>query len=402
MKAMTDTVIASLQDRPITNKDICRHHFRPDFPEKLFSTLEIVFLLDGERFRYGFKHSGEEVASEWLYRQKQGQKEELLFARAEIVLEIGEDFKELKGCRKQINNYKLTLAIAAQAGGEISKRVAYGIGYGRFHFQGIPNTTLDTFTAALWEETDEEEKKENRREIVQFLRRFQLDFVDIQVESKNSSTGGGLQKADWEEIEKEISALLEMDPSLDPEQELSQLLEGSKGGYSDLWEPSVTFEHSYYDDYGKKEGYLTTELNLNTQESGGTIQLFEMAGPAISALGMGGTLIIDDLDARMHPAQAQILIDLFDDPKTNPSGAQLVYTTRNTQLLPTDHNRIWITEKNALERTDLYSLAYLEELRRTSWESDKSMGGKNFVRGQYGTIPFIGYQPQAAEEQHAL
>ena len=47
----------------------------------------------------------------------------------------------------------------------------------------------------------------------------------------------------------------------------------------------------------------------------------------------GNILVVDKLDAKMHPLISLEIISLFNDPKRNPHGAQLIFTTHDTNLL---------------------------------------------------------------------
>lgn len=70
-----------------------------------------------------------------------------------------------------------------------------------------------------------------------------------------------------------------------------------------------------------------------TEESAGTQTWFALIGPALTALRGGQILLFDEIDASLHPKLSARLLELFQDPATNPRGAQLIFTTHDTSLL---------------------------------------------------------------------
>ena len=86
----------------------------------------------------------------------------------------------------------------------------------------------------------------------------------------------------------------------------------------------------------------------------GTRTLFTNALPILKAIQDGSTLLIDELEASLHPSLAQQIVRQFNDPVTNPNNAQLIFTTHDTNLLGTTlgepalrRDQVWLTEKDA-------------------------------------------------------
>ena len=79
------------------------------------------------------------------------------------------------------------------------------------------------------------------------------------------------------------------------------------------------------------------------------------------------------------------------DPESNPSGAQLIFTTHDTNLLNRNYLRrdqIWFTEKNAVSSTDLYSLAEFRDTPVGNSGCDPSLA-REYIAGRYGAIPYF-------------
>lgn len=123
-----------------------------------------------------------------------------------------------------------------------------------------------------------------------------------------------------------------------------------------------------------------------SEESDGTMRVFNLIGYFIDALNNGNTLIIDELDIRLHPLLCEYLIKLFYNPSRNKNDAQLVFTTHNVNLLDKKifrRDQIWFTEKNPDNgSSDLYSLTEF------SPRNDKNIL-KGYLAGRYGALPFI-------------
>jgi hypothetical protein len=121
------------------------------------------------------------------------------------------------------------------------------------------------------------------------------------------------------------------------------------------------------------------------QESAGTLGYLALLGPAVSALNNGRVLCIDELDASLHPLLAAQLMRLFNNPVSNPNGAQLILTTHDTNLLSGGilrRDQIWFTEKNHDASSHLYPLTDFKPRRDENLQN-------GYLQGRYGAIPFL-------------
>ena len=103
----------------------------------------------------------------------------------------------------------------------------------------------------------------------------------------------------------------------------------------------------------------------------------------------GSLLLIDELDASLHPVLSAEVIRLFQDPGANPHCAQLVFTTHDATLLgtsmvdrPLDRDQVWITTKQRSGETDLYSLIDVRPRKEENLE-------RGYLRGRYGGVPRV-------------
>lgn len=135
------------------------------------------------------------------------------------------------------------------------------------------------------------------------------------------------------------------------------------------------------------------EFDLERDESAGTIKALALAGPLVEALDLGHVVVIDELDARLHTLLAKQIVELFQDPRTNPHDAQLVFASHDTNLLTRTllrRDQLWFVEKSRkTQASDLYSLAELR-LEDGKGVRNDARFESDYLRGKYGAIPFFG------------
>lgn len=130
-------------------------------------------------------------------------------------------------------------------------------------------------------------------------------------------------------------------------------------------------------------------LDFIGEESLGTHSWFAFLGPMLSVLDAGTVLLVDELDSSLHPTLAAEVVRLFQDPKSNPRGAQLIFTTHDATLLgsavldrPLAREQVWITSKKTSGETDLYPLA-------AAGPGDDEDLERGYLRGRYGGSPRV-------------
>ncbi|MGB5686277.1 MAG: ATP-binding protein [Candidatus Electrothrix sp.] len=68
-------------------------------------------------------------------------------------------------------------------------------------------------------------------------------------------------------------------------------------------------------------------------QSSGTKELYNILPYYRVALDSGGVLVLDEFDINLHPHILPLLIELFDDEKTNPHNAQMIFSTHHDSIL---------------------------------------------------------------------
>ncbi|RAX24486.1 MULTISPECIES: ATP/GTP-binding protein [unclassified Actinomyces] len=131
------------------------------------------------------------------------------------------------------------------------------------------------------------------------------------------------------------------------------------------------------------------------QESAGTLEWLRKIGPALEALNRGTILLCDELDASLHPALSVELLHLFQSPETNPRGAQLIFTTHDTNLLNhLNRDEIWLTHRNDDGSTFLRALA---DFSGKNVEQSRGLE-RSYLDGAFGALPDI----RSSEVQRTL
>ncbi len=129
--------------------------------------------------------------------------------------------------------------------------------------------------------------------------------------------------------------------------------------------------------------FLEFELS---DESDGTQKIFSLAGPFLDSLKKGHVVCIDDLCDNLHPELVKFLVGLFNNKKTNPGNAQLIFTTHETSLLNQKilrRDQIWFCEKNKAQETQLYPLSNFRPRRGVA---NLELA---YLSGRYGALPYI-------------
>lgn len=352
---MRDFVLNSHQEtRPTGAIDVERFRLSPETIGKP-SYFEMVFVTDGVRYRYGFEATPERVEKEWLFSVP-STREARLFERLGDAISLSERFREGKEIEARTRPNALFLSVVAQFNGPIALRVIQwfrqmGIASG-LQDQGMRLFTMRRFVDGTQQD-----------DIRELIRRLDLGIEDIVVEKAASPPDLDFPAGMPEALRAALAALQEL-----PGNEfytVRTIHAGSGNG-----EPSKTRE----------------VFDLDKHESEGTKKLFAIAGPLVRALKEGQALIIDELDARLHPLMTREIVSLFNSKQTNPNHAQLIFTTQDTNLLDNRllrRDQVWFTEKNREGVTHLYSLAEFKVRNDEAFE-------RNYIQGRYGAVPFLG------------
>ncbi len=315
------------------------------------SYFELVFLMDGRKYRYGFEVSRERVISEWLFYVP-NVRESKLFERNSNDFKVTKSYKA-DSIQKRTRSNALFLSVSAQFNVELAEKILEWTTDKLNIISGLHDQAYLDYTVKCLM------NGENKTDIIQLIKKLDLGISEIQVEQEDITI---------DQLPDEIS------------DELKKLLITTVGGKA----TSIGTIHKKFDKDGSYK--LIEHFDLRHHESQGTQKLFSLAGPLVTALKKGETIVIDEFDAKFHPLISLAIVELFNSKVTNPNNAQLIFMTHDTNLLSNKlfrRDQIWFTEKNIYGATDLYSLAEYKVRNDASFESD-------YIKGRYGAVPYIG------------
>ena len=141
-------------------------------------------------------------------------------------------------------------------------------------------------------------------------------------------------------------------------------------------------------------------MDADRIESVGTMRLISIMPVIISALRKGAVLVMDELDASLHPMIVMNLISIFHNDGVNTNGAQIIFNTHNPIYL--NHSLLRRDEIKFVERdkeTKSSSLYALSDFRANGEASVRKTSDymKNYFISRYGAIEDIDFTDIIAE-----
>lgn len=360
--AMLRMVLKSVRLNPDDTLDEYEPFLLDEESRNNSTELEAEFITRGEggiehHYRYGLAFSETLITEEWLYRYE-GDNETELFSRDRDKVQVNEmAFAEGKGKEDALNSNRLFLSLVAQLNGIQSKEIISWFKRGQF-VTASKMLQCKILTSSLLRDREkliEDDMGLLIDRALAFLSNIDMGITELSIKEESVT----LPK----ELPEKIKKILSQD------------------GHTSL---KMYSTHNRYN----KEGEIIGKevFSIENNESEGTQKITELLGVIFLTLWSGRLLVIDELDAKLHPLLTRAIIQLFTNPKINEHGAQLVFTTHDTNQLHLDYVRrdeIWFTEKSCVEATELYSHIEFKDF-------DPSMDiTEQYVNGRYGAIPRI-------------
>ncbi len=318
------------------------------------SEFELVFVQNGVRFQYGFSLTRDRICDEWLFAWPEGRQQRWFERRwnrqtNKTTWRYGTSLTgQKKVWQEATRDNSLFLSTAVQLNAEtllvpfewITQRLKPVIPYARF----APNFSLEHC----------ERDTEWQQRVVEYLAAADTGIAGMHIEKR---------KVEAPVLPKSP------EPSIPPAVQITI-------GPPELYE--VRFTH-------RAMAGTEAEIGYN-DESGGTQKLFAMAGPWIDVLQNGYVLLVDELDTSLHPSLLRRLVGMFHDPAINTNGAQLIFTTHDTNMLDGElfrRDQIWFVEKDRDLQSHLYPLTDFSPRKEENFE-------RGYLQGRYGALPFVG------------
>ena len=350
LKAMADmrAVVLGSFRQGTRGTAIHRHPFLLDTEcEEGNSEFRVELILNGVWWQYGFEIDNKRVYREFAYHYPRG-RQALVFEREGEVLAFGAVFRSIgKAIRPLLRENALLLSIIGAIEDEQIGPLF------NWWLSNLLMATSDNravraaFTARLVKIDT------SRDRVLELLRAADLGLTDAEV-----------VKPDADMLERLRTAV--------------RLIRDEEIGDGEIViEDVVQLSHR------GKDGTIALDPVF---ESIGTQVWVGLIGPVLDALDRGAVLLVDELDASLHPLLVGRLVELFQSPRTNPRCAQLIFNAHDITLLegyqPCELGRdqIWFAEKCDDGASRIFSLADYRARR------DESIG-RRYLRGRYGAIP---------------
>lgn len=325
------------------------------------SEFMVDLILDGVWWQYGFELDDQRILREFAFHYPHG-RQALVFERERQTLAFGPAFRAVGGSlRALLRENALLLSIIGAAGDSAISPLFRWWQPNMFLATSRNRPIRSAFTANLAKAAT------NRDRILRLLCAADLGLTDLKVVKPDAKTLDGLNDV----LKRAVHKLQGDEPSEDAVIldmfNMVQLVHGD----------GVAFEQA--------------------DESMGTQVWVGLVGPVLDALEHGRLLLVDEIDASLHPLLVNRLIKLFQSPDTNPRCAQLVFNAHDTtvledkQPLALGRDQIWFAERDDSGASRLVSLADFKARR------DEPVR-RRYLHGRYGGIPAL----DPAKFKHAV
>lgn len=321
------------------DEGVPRQPFRLDpATNSLPSTFVVELILDGTPYTYGFGVDNDHVLEEWLYSYP-AKRRRVLFEREGQDIKFGSTVTDSKGrlevIEELIRPNALFLSLAAQLNLE-SLLLAYRWFSSEIGFHSSNSRMrMRTRSELMAHRTVRlaENDRDGYLKLVELLSAADVGITGITMERTFRSDG-------------------------EPKDQI--FFNHSEGVLFDFWD-----------------------------ESAGTRSWLELLLVTIDVLRDGRVLVVDEIDASLHPLLTARLVDLFQNEESNPNGAQLIFSTHDASLLGTmlgeevlARDQVWFVEKDKDGASNLYPLTDFKPRQGENTE-------RRYLGGSYGAVPVL-------------
>ncbi|MDA3643675.1 AAA family ATPase [Saccharopolyspora indica] len=339
------------------------------------SVFVVEFKTGGVAYTYGFAMDDERIGEEWLYSYPEKRKR-IVFERTGSEVKFGSTLRDAKGelgvLGQMTRGNALLLSVAVQLNLEFAMP-AYRFITRDLIFsssEGLSNPRTEALGRFIVRDPN------NQRRVVDLLRAADLGITDLLVEEDEDP----MWSRSVERAEAELQKIdAKMADDVDEE-----------------YRNSVRDRLNFLRDSGPRKihrvktvhGDLAAPFDV-AEESQGTRSWLRLIPIALGALDRGSVLLVDEIDSSLHPLLTARLVGLFRDERTNPNGAQLIFTTHDTSLLGTmlgdevlKRDEVWFVSKEERGDTSLYALSDFKPRKEENAE-------RRYLQGSYGAVPFV-------------
>lgn len=305
------------------------------------SIFEVYFTYKEEQYQYGFSLNSNKIFEEWLYKRDFRMKEKytLIFEREFQEYSLNDSLKDYLPLLNSLSPQTLLLSFLSNIKLPDINNVYDWFSETNIINFGDPLRDMMAHKILPQECFDE---KEDKNEFEKYL-----NSIDV-----------GIEKIKVEEI-------------------------------PDSKDEDGNAAYKVFSIHTNNETKQPESLNLS-EESHGTLKMITLYEPIKNALRHGATLLIDEMDAKLHPLLTKYIVNIFFNKEINKKNAQLIFTTHDVVNLTKElfrRDEIWFVEKNEKKESSLYSLIEYR-LDDTKVRKDASYN-KDYLYGRYGAVPIL-------------
>ena len=325
---------------------------------------EFTYVLDNVKYIYGFSATKEKIFSEYLYHSPKGQKA-TVFTRTEQKFTFTEEKAKRKLISEAVAPNQLFFSVACTMNdADCMRAMKWFRDYVFFSrdYADIPEQLLEYSN-----------DKNMLAAISGYAKAADLGIGKMEFEFKDEVVKDfESEKNIPEEIRFALTAFMQ---NLKENSNISEIgLQKS--------EVRATSYHNGINKNGIKTSF-TLELS---DESDGTRKLMSIAPAIESVLNNGGIVLVDELEKELHPMLVNYIVAKFQSKTSNPNGAQLIFTTHNTELLNMElmrKDQLYFADKNRKDgASELYSIGDFSTKTADNIR-------KGYLAGKYGATPDI-------------
>lgn len=344
----------------------------------------VELVLAGQRYTYGLEVDDAHVVSEWLHAYPRNRRR-VIFERGQGQIRLGSTVTDQRSRSEQLGRQTrdnaLLLSVAAH-----NDLAEVQLIYRWFREQlRFATDTTELAGRELLQRLGDEAQ---RPTIVALVNAADLGITDITGHDEEAALAAA--RASLRDVvgSRRFSEVLATLPQSPLATLLSEQLKNPSTRPGFLEQLYATFENHPDLRPGRlrfQHGGSKVLLGLEDQ-SAGTRNWIGLVSAALTTLSAGGVLVVDEVDASLHPHLSARLINLFRDSESNHDSAQLVFTTHDATLLDEEtlsRDEVWFVEKEPDSGASrLYPLTDFHPRKHEDTEG-------RYLAGSYGAIPIV-------------
>lgn len=336
-----------------------------DYSSSEPTEFHFVYTLDGIKYWYGFTATKEQIIQEYLYHAPKGQKA-LVFSREKQTFSFTEAKSRRKLISETVASNQLYFSVACTMNDSACiKAMSW------FRDRIFFSRDYSDIPRQLLEYSDDTNMLKAISDYAKAAD-FGIKDMSFEINSKEMKNELTFPEGIPEEIKTALTQFVHT---------LSETSNNSEIRLK-MGEVKAASIHPGVDHSGNQKTY---SLELS-DESDGTRKLMSIAPAIESVLSNGGVLLVDEIERELHPMLVDYIIAKFQSKRTNPNGAQIIFTTHNTELMNLEllrKDQFYFVDKNELDgSSELYGISDFST--RTTDNIRKA-----YLLGKYGATPNI-------------